>query len=39
MNKAGSAPELADAVKRAGERIGEIDAIQKFLSEGAKSGS
>ena len=36
--KAGSAPELADTVKRADERIKEIDEIIQFMSKTEKSG-
>ncbi len=35
--KASSAPAFADAVKRADERIKEIDEVKRFLEEGAKS--
>ena len=38
VKKAGASPEMADAVKRANERIKEIDSIQQFMSAAPKSG-
>jgi hypothetical protein len=35
--KAGSTPEYADGVKRAQERIKDIDDIKKFILEGIKA--
>jgi Tfp pilus assembly protein PilF len=38
IGRAGEAPELSDAVRRAGERIKDIDATIGFLQQGASSG-
>ncbi len=37
VKKAASAPSFADAVKRADERIKEIDEVKRFLDDGAKA--
>lgn len=37
IDKAGSAPEFADAVKRAKERISDINDTEKFITDGIKA--